>query len=63
MTAIVDENTCIACGLCVSACNEVYDFGDDGKAHAVTDPVPAEYEETAREAAENCPVDAISITD
>jgi ferredoxin len=33
----------------------------DTTAKVIADPVPAEHEDKAREAAENCPVDAISI--
>ncbi len=62
MKAIVDQDTCIACGMCVSTCNAVYEFNDDGKAEAQTDEVPAELEDEARTAAENCPVDAISVS-
>ncbi|MCH5264975.1 MAG: ferredoxin [Lachnospiraceae bacterium] len=62
MKAFVDQDTCIACGLCVSACNTVYEFNDDGKAEAQVDEVPPELEEEAKNAADNCPVDAISVS-
>ena len=29
MKAFVDQDTCIACGMCVSSCNEVFEFNDD----------------------------------
>lgn len=61
MKTYVDQDTCIACGLCVSTVNDVYDFNDNGKAEAIVDCVPPEYEEDARQAANNCPVDAIEI--
>lgn len=61
MKTYVDQDTCIACGLCVSTCGEVYDFNDDGKAEAITDVVPDEYKESARTAADNCPTSAIEI--
>lgn len=63
MKTFVDQDTCISCGMCVNSCNEVYDFNDDGKAEAQVDEVPAELEEDARQAADNCPVDAISVSD
>lgn len=63
MKAFVDQDTCISCGMCVSACNDVYEFNADGKAEATVDLVPPELEEDARQAANNCPVDAIGITE
>lgn len=63
MKAFVDQDTCIACGMCVSSCNEVYEFNDAGKAESIVDVVPAELEEDARQAANNCPVDAISVSE
>ncbi len=35
MRAVVDKDTCISCGLCVSTEPEVFEFDDDGKAVAV----------------------------
>ncbi len=61
MKAIVDKETCIGCGLCPSICPEVFDMEDDGKAAAVVDEVPAGSEGSAQEAADSCPVDAISV--
>lgn len=60
MTAYVDEN-CIGCGACVSICPEVFQMNDEGLAEAYVDPVPSEHEESAQEAADGCPVDAIHI--
>jgi ferredoxin len=60
MKAIVDEETCIGCGLCVETCPEVFDMDDD-KARAKVDEVPAGAADSCREAAENCPVEAITI--
>ncbi len=61
MKAKVDPNTCIGCELCPTICPEVFKMGDDGVAHAIVELVPGDVEDTAREAAESCPVDAISI--
>lgn len=60
MKTYVDQDACIACGLCVSTCNTVFDFNGDGKAEAQVDPVPAELEEEVKQCAENCPTNAIS---
>lgn len=63
MKAFVDQDTCISCGMCVSTCNEVFEFNGDGKAEAQVDVVPPELEEDARQAANGCPVDAISVSE
>ena len=34
---------------------------DDGKAHAIVDEVPSDNEDGAQEAADSCPVSAISV--
>ena len=56
------EDTCTACGLCCETCPEVFDLGDV-IAEVLVDEVPVEYEVTAHEAAEECPVMAIIIVD
>ena len=61
MKTYVDQDTCIACGLCVSTCSDVYQFNEEGKAEAQVDVVPADCEEDSRTAADNCPTSAIEI--
>ena len=39
MKAIVDQDTCIGCGLCEGICPEVFKMEDD-KAIVKNDPVP-----------------------
>jgi ferredoxin len=51
---------CIACGLCVDTCPEVLEMGDQF-AEVTVDEVPEEYREAVRQAAEECPVEAITI--
>ncbi len=61
MKANVDKDTCIGCGLCPSICPDVFDMDDDGKAHTIVDEVPTGNEGEAQDAADSCPVDAISV--
>jgi len=60
MRATVDEETCIGCGLCAETCPEVFEMNDD-KAQVKVSEVPENVRETCKEAAENCPVEAIQI--
>lgn len=61
MKAIVDQDLCIGCGLCADLCPEVFELDDDDKAQTIVDEVPEEAEEACRNAAEQCPVEAIKI--
>jgi ferredoxin len=54
------EDTCTACGLCIDTCPEVFEMGDD-IVQIKTDPVPPDYEDAAQQAADECPVEAITI--
>lgn len=53
---------CIACGRCVEICPEVFDMDRD-IAQVKVDPVPSEYEDMVRDAADECPTDAIIIVE
>ena len=60
MKAVVDQDLCTGCGLCPETCPEVFDMAED-TAIVKVDVVPADAEASCREAAEGCPVEAISI--
>ena len=54
------EDTCTACGVCVETCPEVFQMGPD-IAEVIVDEVPPEYEDSAQQAADECPVSAIIV--
>lgn len=61
MKAVVDQDACISCGLCPEVCPEVFRMNADDKAEAYVDPVPAGLEAKAEDAADQCPVAAITV--
>ncbi|MDD2379376.1 MAG: ferredoxin [Aminobacterium colombiense] len=52
---------CIGCGLCVSLCDSVFELDENGKAFSKIEPVPQSSEGCTRDAADQCPVEAIHI--
>jgi ferredoxin len=62
MIAHVEKEACIGCGACPSICPEVFVMDDDGLATTLQDQVPDEVEESAQEAADSCPTEAIILS-
>jgi len=60
MKATVNKDLCLGCGICADMCPEVFQMEDD-KAVAKVDKVPPAAESACRDAAEQCPVEAIQI--
>jgi len=54
----VDQDTCIGDAICASLCPDVFEMNDEGKAVAIVDTTDLE---CAKEAAEACPVAAITL--
>jgi len=53
----VDKNKCIGCGLCAGMCPETFQMDLNGKSEVIKDEVT----DCAKNAAANCPVEAISV--
>ena len=60
MKAKVDQDTCVGCELCVQTCPDVFKMEGD-KATVTVAVVPNACETACKEAAEECPVTAITI--
>lgn len=61
MKATVDAELCTGCGLCVDACPEMFDMGDDEIAVVKMSEVPDDALDDCRQAAEDCPTEAITL--
>jgi ferredoxin len=60
MKVKVDPDLCTACELCTETCPEVFEMGED-IAIVKVGTVPSDLEESARQAAEDCPAEAIIV--
>ena len=60
MKASVDPDVCTGCGLCSDTCPAIFEM-DDALAKVLLDEVPEEAMAACRDAADNCPVEAINI--
>lgn len=61
---VVDADKCFGCGACVSICNKVFDFSDDGVAFTkenenIIDNMDEDVKDEALDALEGCPASAI----
>jgi ferredoxin len=61
MKALVDQDTCIGCGMCIDICPEVFKYNDEDKSESILNEVPEHLKDKANEAAEVCPVEAIVL--
>ncbi|MFP4135967.1 MAG: ferredoxin [Candidatus Acetothermia bacterium] len=67
----IDEDACIACGICYQSYPDVYESDDNGKSRLVaehrtederTGEVSDDLVDSARGGEEDCPVDAIEVS-
>ena len=61
MKVRVDPTLCTGCGPCVDICPEVFEIDQDSVAIVKVNQIPADLEKACREAADNCPTEAIEI--
>lgn len=57
----VVEDLCIGCGICEGIAPEVFSLETEPYAVVLLDPIPEEFQDAVREAAESCPEAAIEI--
>ena len=60
MTVRIDPNLCTACGLCTDSVPQVFKMGKD-VAEVINPAVPANLENAVRDAAGDCPAEAIIV--
>ncbi len=62
MKVSIDKELCTGCELCVTTCPDLFEMEDD-TAKLKVDVIPEGAEECARQAAEDCPTEAIKTED
>ena len=58
---VVDHDLCIGCGSCEEMCPEVFQVHEDGHSRVIKENPEPELYGCIRDAADTCPVEAISI--
>lgn len=60
MKGYVNKDVCVGCGMCASTCPDAFKMDDDGLAVGYQE-IPAGSIDDAKQAAEDCPVEAIEV--
>jgi ferredoxin len=63
MKVRVDPEICAGFRVCLGLCPEMFELHDDGYAIVLLSEVPPELEDMVRQAARQCPSNAISVSD
>lgn len=63
MKVVVDPDICLGCGICEGIAPDVFNLGPEGFAVVQLDPVPEKYRADVLDAAEQCPEEAITVSD
>lgn len=63
MKAIVNQDECISCGMCIDICSDVFSYNLDNKSVAIDGDILEENIPLVAEARDACPVNAISIVE
>jgi ferredoxin len=61
MKPVVDHDLCIGCGACEDVCEDVFQLKEDGLSYVINENPGEELYGCTRDAADSCPVDAITI--
>ena len=56
---VIDQEACMSCGLCAGICPEVFEMGDNGKAHVKNGANYDDYKDSIDNAIGQCPANAI----
>jgi ferredoxin len=63
MKVFVDPDICLGCGICEGIAPDVFSLGSESYAVVLLDPVPENYRADVNDAIEQCPEEAISISE
>ena len=63
MKVHVDKEVCAGFRVCLGVVPELFELHDDGYAVALQEEVPPELEELVRKAADQCPSNAIMVSE
>ncbi|MEE4212754.1 MAG: ferredoxin [Parvularcula sp.] len=63
MKVRIDPEVCAGFRVCIGVCPEMFAINDEGYAEVALTDVPPEHQALVRTAADQCPSDAISISE